>query len=95
MKNLHKATFFSCRFLIILSIGMACVAHFIDGSDQSRTMKVPSAVAIANNSLQIDNPSHSTNIKKLVLHFSLTRNFTWLYDTTKPPQSIAVMFGMK
>jgi hypothetical protein len=61
---------------------MACVAHFIDGSDQSRTMKVPSAVAIANNSLQIDNPSHSTNIKKLVLHFSLTLYLALSYNKT-------------
>jgi hypothetical protein len=72
---------------------MACAAYFIERSEEAKTLPedVPAVITTAKFSLK----ENASTIKKLVLHFSLKRNLIWLYDTTKPTQSIAIMFGMK
>jgi hypothetical protein len=71
-----------------------CAAYLIERSEPAK-MAQEHVADLTTTVLSNENPSWKSTIKRLVLYFSLQKNLSWLYDTTKPSQSIPIMFGLK
>jgi hypothetical protein len=79
----------------MLSIGLACVAYIIESIEIEQDENTQKHAITSATSLTDATPARVSSIKRLILHFSARRNLSWLYDTTKSPQSIPIMFGIK
>jgi hypothetical protein len=71
-----------------------CAAYFIERTGPAKMVEKHIADSTTA-ALPNENPSWKSTIKRLVLYFSLQKNLSWIYDTTKPSKSIPIMFGLK